>query len=106
VSKGPEIPEATMLHERTTALRANMIISHNDPILITGSNGFIGSRVVMALLQSGFSNLRCFVRGSSGLADLDAILDGARGTAKVVRGNLLSRDDCNKAARDAAVIYH
>jgi nucleoside-diphosphate-sugar epimerase len=85
----------------------NTIISPDDPILITGSNGFIGSRVVATLLRRGFSNLRCFVRPSSTLASLDAIRASAPGARiELVEGNLLSRDDCAKAASNAAVIFH
>jgi nucleoside-diphosphate-sugar epimerase len=83
------------------------IIGADDPILITGSNGFIGSRVVNTLLCSGFTNLRCFVRPSSNLASLDEVLKSTNGAGvEVVPGNLLSRDDCMKAARNAAVIFH
>lgn len=83
------------------------ILGHNDLILITGSNGFIGSRVVEALLRSGFRNLRCFVRPSSNLARLNAILKSTPDTrVEVVAGNLLSREDCARATRSVAVIYH
>ena len=34
----------------------DFIINSNDHILITGSNGFIGSRVVEILLEYGFKN--------------------------------------------------
>lgn len=33
------------------------IIDRNDPILITGANGFIGSRVVEVLPRYGFKTL-------------------------------------------------
>jgi len=83
----------------------NMIISLDDPILVTGANGFIGSRVVAALLRSGFTNLRCFVRPSSSLSGLNAILETApEPRVAVIHGNLLSREDCAKAAKDVAVI--
>ena len=42
------------------------IIDRDDRILITGANGFIGSKVVEALLRYGFKNLRCFCRPSAG----------------------------------------
>lgn len=85
----------------------NLIIGHDDPILITGSNGFIGSRVVEILLRYGFSNLRCFVRPSSNLTNLDASLATAQNVrVEVIEGNLLSREDCAKAARDVVVIFH
>jgi len=84
-----------------------MIIGLDDPILITGSNGFIGSKVVESLLRSGFTNLRCLVRPSSSLARLDAILATApNAAAEIVQGNLLSREDCAKMAKDVAVIFH
>lgn len=83
------------------------IIDLDDPILITGSNGFIGSRVVETLLRSGFSNLRCFVRPSSNVERLRTILGNApRAQAEIVSGNLLSRADCATATRDVAIIFH
>jgi nucleoside-diphosphate-sugar epimerase len=84
-----------------------LILNLTDPILITGSNGFIGSRVVATLLRLGFTNLRCFVRPSSNLASLRRILATApEARVEVMSGNLLSRDDCMKAAKDAKVILH
>ena len=83
------------------------IINLDDPILITGSNGFIGSRVVEALLRCGFTNLRCFVRPSSRASGLREILSGYAGArAEIMPGNLLSRDDCARAARGVALIFH
>src|SRR5260370_15108820 len=84
----------------------NMIIGFDDPILITGSNGFIRSRVVETLLRSGFSNLRCLLRSSSNLTRLDAILATAQHVrAEVLQGNLLSREDCEKAAKESTEIF-
>jgi len=85
----------------------DMIISHDDPILITGANGFIGSRVVEQLLKYGFKNLRCFVRPSSNLSSLDRIAKDYTGVPlDIVKGNLLSRDDCAKASKGIKVVYH
>jgi nucleoside-diphosphate-sugar epimerase len=84
-----------------------LLIDLDDPILITGSNGFIGSRVVKALLSYGFSNLRCFVRPSSNGTRLQTILATFRKSrVEVMQGNLLSREDCKEAAKDIAVIFH
>jgi len=89
-------------------MSSNNIISTSDRILITGSNGFIGSKVVEILLEYGFANLRCFVRPSSKLDRLKNILNAvpAGKTAEIVSGDLLSRDDCRKAAEGVSVIYH
>jgi nucleoside-diphosphate-sugar epimerase len=85
----------------------NSIIAPDDRILITGSSGFIGSRVVSTLLRSGFSNLCCFVRPSSNLVRLHAILAAAPGArVEIFQGNLLSHKDCEAASTDAKVIFH
>ncbi len=76
-------------------------------MLITGSNGFIGSKVVEALLERGFSNVRCFVRPSGKLDRLDEICQRyPNARVDILRGNLLSREDCEQAVRDVPVIYH
>jgi nucleoside-diphosphate-sugar epimerase len=85
----------------------DFIINTDDPILITGATGFIGLRLVERLLARGFRNLRCFVRASSKVAHLKDIASRNNGARiELVRGNLLSRVDCEHATRDVAVIYH
>jgi nucleoside-diphosphate-sugar epimerase len=84
------------------------IISFDDPILVTGATGFIGRRVVSNLLERGFRNVRCFLRSSGDemkIRDIsDSVAKGAN--VEVVRGNLLSRDDCMAATTGVAVLYH
>lgn len=79
-----------------------------DRVLITGSNGFIGVRVVKALLEHGFSHLRCFVRPSSNLAALEDVVAkfAAQDKVELVAGDLLSREDCRRATDGVSVIYH
>jgi nucleoside-diphosphate-sugar epimerase len=87
----------------------NNIISSADRILVTGSNGFIGAKVVEILLEYGFAQVRCFVRPSSKLDRLTKVLEkypAAAKTVQIVSGDLLSRDDCRKAAEGVSVIYH
>jgi len=52
-------------------MTSEYIARPDDCILVTGSNGFIGARIVETLLGYGFSNLRCFVRPSSQLGSLE-----------------------------------
>src|SRR2546427_6302951 len=88
--------------------RDDFIIGPADPILVTGATGFIGSRLVESLLARGFRNVRTFARPSSAVAGVEAIAgrrrDGAR--VEVIKGNLLSREDCTTATKDVAVIFH
>jgi nucleoside-diphosphate-sugar epimerase len=82
-------------------------VNQEDPILITGGSGFIGVRVVYNLLQKGFKNIRCFVRETSDLARLQEAIKGYESAKiEIVKGTLLSREDCGKAVKDAVVIYH
>src|SRR4051812_32485518 len=86
----------------------SFIVNPSDLILITGATGFIGHRVVNALLERGFWNLRCLMRPSSKTAPLQAVLDSYEHGAGVelMKGNLQSRDDCDAAVKGAAVIIH
>ena len=88
--------------------RDAFIIGLDNPILITGANGFIGVRVVENLLARGFRHLRCFVRPSSALAKLEAIAvrENGRARIEILKGNLLRRENCLEAAKDVAVIFH
>jgi nucleoside-diphosphate-sugar epimerase len=84
------------------------IASTSETILVTGSNGFIGAKVVENLFERGFTNVRCFVRPSSRLERLKETLSRFRtGTsAQLFVGDLLSREDCQKAAEGVSIIYH
>ena len=83
------------------------IIDRDDRILITGANGFIGSKVVEALLRYGFRNLRCFCRPSANLVGLEAIMAAFKDSqVELIRGNLLSRPDCERATEGVRVLYH
>src|SRR5512139_1244965 len=84
------------------------IVSPDTRVLVTGATGFIGPAVVASLLRHGHRNIRALARPSSDLARFDAIVRSHPHGAdvQVVRGNLLSRDDCVAVTRDVAVIYH
>ncbi len=84
------------------------IVTPNDLILVTGSNGFVGTSVVENLLARGCAKLRLFVRPSSKLEKLKAILAKypAGKTAEIISGDLLSREDCKIAADKVTVVIH
>ncbi len=89
-------------------MNSEYIVSLDERILVTGSNGFIGTKVVEKLLEYGFTSLRCFVRSSSYLGVLKDVFAkfNAGKNIEVVTGDLLSRNDCQKAAEGISIIYH
>jgi nucleoside-diphosphate-sugar epimerase len=89
-------------------MTSEYIAARDERILVTGSNGFIGAKVVEILLEYGFSNLCCFVRPSSHLGRLQSVLDqfDAGRNIRLVTGDLLSRQDCRQAIDGVAIIYH
>ena len=84
------------------------IVGPDDVLLVTGSTGFIGAKVVESLLNHGFRHIRCFARPSSNPSRVEALRacqhDGAR--VEVIQGNLLAPEDCAAAVRDVSVIFH
>ena len=89
-------------------MNSEYIASLDNRILVTGSNGFIGTKVIEILLEYGFSNIRCLVRSSSRLGRLEQALSSfdAGRNVEIVTGDLLSREDCEKAAENVSITYH
>jgi nucleoside-diphosphate-sugar epimerase len=89
-------------------MNSHYIASSDDLILVTGSNGFIGTQVVEILLEYGYRNIRCFVRPSSQLGRLEKAIGQADDgkDVQLVTGDLLSRNDCRRAADGVSIIYH
>src|SRR5436853_1735675 len=84
------------------------IAARKDRILVTGSSGFIGAKVVDTLLEYDFTNLRCFVRPSSRVDRLEKAFSRfeAGKSIELVKGDLLSPTDCRKATDGVSIVYH
>jgi nucleoside-diphosphate-sugar epimerase len=87
-------------------MNSNWIINKSDLILITGATGFVGPKVYEILLQYGFTRLRCLVRSDRNLSAMKQIAASANADVEFLEGNLFSREDCARAVKDVAVIYH
>lgn len=89
-------------------MNSEYIALASDRILVTGSNGFVGAKVVEMLLEYGYRNIRCFVRPSGRLDRLEKAIArfNAEENVEPVIGDLLCREDCWKAAEGVSIIYH
>ena len=67
-------------------MQNDWIINKSDLVLITGANGFIGSKVVEILLEYGFTRLRCLVRSSKNLSNLQRLTDSSKQRLNFFKG--------------------
>jgi nucleoside-diphosphate-sugar epimerase len=84
----------------------NWIVGKLDLILITGANGFVGSKLFEILLEYGFKRIRCLVRSNRNITELKRLAGSSDAEVKFIEGNLLSRNVCDIATKGASVIYH
>lgn len=87
-------------------MQDDWIIKKSEPILITGANGFIGSKVFEILLEYGFKKIRCLVRSNRNLSKLERIANSSNADVQFYHGNLISDNDCADAVKGVSVIYH
>lgn len=87
--------------------RRGYLVPQDGGILVTGAAGFIGRRVVLRLLERGFTRVRCFARPSVKISELRAIVDtNASAGVEIFEGNLLSKDDCIAATNGMSIVIH
>jgi len=82
------------------------IATPHDAVLVTGATGFIGTQVVAKLVEIGCRNVRCLVRPSSSTSKIESLIQKYGNAIRILRGNLLSREECIAATEGISVIYH
>ncbi|RMH38132.1 MAG: NAD-dependent epimerase/dehydratase family protein [Deltaproteobacteria bacterium] len=75
-------------------------------ILVTGSNGFLGSALVRCLAERGAGRLRCLVRPGSDRSRLEQTVAHFGDAIDIVRGTLTRPADCEAAVDGVDVVYH
>jgi nucleoside-diphosphate-sugar epimerase len=76
-------------------------------ILVTGSNGFLGSAIVERLIAHGETDIRCLVRPGSNRSRLEAIQrEHPTVGLEIFCGSLATKADAAAAIRNSDVIYH
>jgi len=75
-------------------------------ILVTGSNGFLGSALVDRLLAHGEKDIRCMVRPASNRARLEEIERRRGAPLEIVVGSLGSKEAAAKVLEGVDLVYH
>jgi nucleoside-diphosphate-sugar epimerase len=79
----------------------------NLKILITGSTGFIGSRVAYKLLEKGYTDLRCFARPGSITENLESLKNiFPKAQIQIFRGDLANKQDAQASVEDVDLIFN
>ena len=73
-------------------------MNKTDKILVTGASGFIGSRLLKMLHETGYTNLRA----TSWNRELRDTLPGV----EHIKGNLQDADFCEVVSKDVDVVFH
>ena len=76
-------------------------------VLVTGSSGFLGSQVVLKLMETGETQIRCFVRPTSRLEKLERYQQNFPNVeSELFFGDITSPEAISRAVDDVDIIYH
>jgi nucleoside-diphosphate-sugar epimerase len=75
-------------------------------VLVTGSNGFLGTALIGRLLTHGETDIRCFVRAGSNTNKLECIKAKHPSKVELFVGDLAAKEDADRALAGVDVVYH
>jgi len=79
----------------------------DEIVLITGSSGFIGKRLVESLISLGCRRMRLILRSSSRVGWLESIQEKVSDLEVIIiKGDLLDCGVCETASKDVTITYH
>lgn len=75
-------------------------------VLITGANGFLGVQVVKKVLTLTDYQIRCFMRSTKNIDEIEALQKEYPDRIETIRGSLLNDQNCAEAVEDIDMLYH
>ncbi len=76
-------------------------------VLVTGSNGFLGTSLVERLAEHGEKHIRCFLREGGNQERINSIIEAhPSSNIELFYGTLSSKDDCVRALEGVKTLYH
>jgi nucleoside-diphosphate-sugar epimerase len=91
---------------KSSGAAGGSLIQPEEGVLVTGANGFVGSRVVKWFVDHGFRNVRAFVRSAERRKLESLLTPGQWDGIQFYKGNLLSREDCLAATEGVSAVLH
>ena len=73
----------------------------SDKILVTGASGFIGSRLLKTLWESGYTNLRATSHSRGLRNDFEGIEN-----IEFIQGDLRESSICETVSKEVDVVFH
>ena len=75
-------------------------------VLVTGANGFLGVQVVKKVLGLTNYKVRCFLRSTKNIDEIELLQKEYSDRIEIARGSLLNDQNCADAVKDIDMLYH